>query len=151
MVPDPLSGWVFEGFKRPIHLRDAMSAQVSGAYACLARMSDAAHKLCLCVCLHLLLCCCCVAAHQHNSYLSIVKQQEAATASSGQNALIFVISGVLVLAGSAIAHALGLGVYMTNLAAIHLTAGSLALGQILLAKARLRQLLLAVPAVGAGI
>lgn len=98
------------------------------------------------------LCCCQRLPHvaAHLSYLSIVKQQEAATASSGQNAIIFVISGVLVLAGSALAHALGLGWYMSILAAIHLTAASLALGQILIAKARLRQLLLAVPTVGTG-
>lgn len=65
------------------------------------------------------------------SYLSIVKQQEAATASSGQNAIIFCISGALVLAGSAITQALGIGWYMTLLAVMYLTAASLALGQIL--------------------
>jgi hypothetical protein len=68
------------------------------------------------------------------SYLSIVKQQEAATASSGQNAINFLISGVLVLAGSVISQALGLGWYMTMLASMHLVAALLALGQILLVR-----------------
>lgn len=73
------------------------------------------------------------------SYLSIVKQQEAATASSGQNAIIFVISGVLVLAGSAITNALGLGWYMTMLAAIHFAVAVVALWQILRVRAQQRQ------------
>lgn len=93
--------------------------------------------------LHLLLLpvCCCA-----NSYLSIVKQKEAATASSGQNAIIFVISGVLVLAGSAIAHALGMGWYMTILAVLYITASALALRQILLEKVRYRRLQQGLPA-----
>lgn len=102
------------------------------------------HNLCACTPAILSVCCCVY------SYLSIVKQKEAATASSGQNAIIFVISGVLVLAGSAIAHALGMGWYMTILAVVHLIAASLALGQILLFKVRHRRLLQALPAHTAG-
>jgi hypothetical protein len=81
-----------------------------------------------------------------NSYLSIVKQKEAATASSGQNALMFVSSGVLVLAGSAMANALGMGWYMTIMAAIYFTAAASALVQILLAKVCHKRLLQTLPA-----
>ena len=85
--------------------------------------------------------CCCP-----NSYLSIVKQKEAATASSGQNALMFISSGVLVLAGSAMANALGMGWYMTVMAAIYFTAAASALAQIVLAKIGHKRLMQALPA-----
>jgi MFS family permease len=75
------------------------------------------------------------------SYLSIVKQKEAGTASSGQNTIIFVTSGVLVFVGSAITHTVGLGWYMTALAALDLVALVLSQGQIQLAKAHQKQLL----------
>lgn len=89
--------------------------------------------------------CCCA-----YSYLSIVKQKEAATASSGQNAIIFVISGILVLAGSAIAHALGMGWYMTILATLHIIASALALSQIMVEKVCQSRLQQALPAHSAG-
>lgn len=89
--------------------------------------------------------CCCA-----NSYLSIVKQKEAATASSGQNAIIFVISGILVLAGSAIAHALGMGWYMTILVTLHIIASALALSQIIVEKVHQSRLQQALPAHSAG-
>lgn len=75
------------------------------------------------------------------SYLSIVKQKEAGTASSGQNAIIFVTSGVLVFVGSAVTHGVGLGWYMTALAALDLVTLVLSQGQILMAKACQKQLL----------
>lgn len=52
-------------------------------------------------------------------YLTCVKQHQASTASSGQNALIFVVSGALVLAGSAISGSIGIGWYCTIMAALH--------------------------------
>lgn len=78
-------------------------------------------------------------------YLSIVKQKEAGTASSGQNALVFITCGVLVLAGSALTRALGLGWYLTALAGLHVTCAVLATWQILQVKARHRQLPLQAP------
>jgi hypothetical protein len=59
---------------------------------------------------------------------------------------MFVSSGVLVLAGSAMANALGMGWYMTVMAAIYFTAAASALVQILLAKVCHKQLLQTLPA-----
>lgn len=63
-------------------------------------------------------------------YLSCVKQHQASTASSGQNALLFVISGALVLAGSAISGSIGIGWYCTIMAILHFSFAVLAQVQI---------------------
>lgn len=78
-------------------------------------------------------------------YLSIVKQKEAGSASSGQNTIMFVVTGTVVLAGSAITRALGIGWYMTVAAVLHVAAAAAATWQISVAKARHRQMLRAVP------
>jgi MFS family permease len=83
-------------------------------------------------------------------YLTIIKQKNASAASSGQNAIMFSVTGTLVLAGAAITHALGINWYMTVLAVLHAVSGLAATVQIERAKARHRQLLGAVPVVDNG-
>eukprot|EP00878_Enallax_costatus_P034985 GHUV01038938.1.p1 GENE.GHUV01038938.1~~GHUV01038938.1.p1 ORF type:complete len:263 (+),score=26.04 GHUV01038938.1:517-1305(+) len=63
-------------------------------------------------------------------YLSCVKQHQASTASSGQNALLFVISGALVMAGSAISGSIGIGWYCSIMACLHFSFAVIAQVQI---------------------
>lgn len=79
-------------------------------------------------------------------YLSIVKQKEAGSASSGQNAIMFVVTGTLVLAGAAITRALGIGWFMTVAAVVHVIFAAAALWQIVVVKRRQQEMLCAVPA-----
>lgn len=64
----------------------------------------------------------CVYLPAFMGYLTCMKQHQAGTAAAGQNALMFVITGALVLAGSAISDSIGVGWYCTIMAGLHLSA-----------------------------
>jgi predicted MFS family arabinose efflux permease len=89
-------------------------------------------------------------------YLTCVKQHQASTAAAGQNALTFVVSGGLILAGSAIATSVGIGWYCTILAIVHAACGvaaQLQIHRLRLATKRAQQaamLQLAQPGLAAG-
>jgi hypothetical protein len=65
----------------------------------------------------------CVYLPAFMGYLTCLKQHQASTAAAGQNALVFVVSGALVLAGSAVATSIGIGWYCTIMAVLHAACG----------------------------
>ncbi len=65
------------------------------------------------------------------SYLTAIKQQQAAAASSGLHSIMFIASGVLILVASSAASAIGTGPFFTILAGLNLVAAGAASVQIL--------------------